>query len=148
MDKNEFVIKVGQALSGCQLIEQHLKLYISEALMLVEKCIDKRLPFHMRGEDYEDASLERLIQIFRKLNDNNQLITDLNKFKDDRNFLTHKGISHYLDWEEEIFLHAVRDYEIRLKTIENEAKRLLEAIHEENNKILGPLYFDELKDSG
>jgi hypothetical protein len=81
MNDDEFYLKVAYALSGCQLVEQELKLYITEALQLVKKCIDKRMPFKMRGEDYANASLERLIDIFRKLTDNDVLVLQLSQFK-------------------------------------------------------------------
>jgi hypothetical protein len=80
MDDDEFYLKVAYALSGCQVVEQELKLYITEALQLVKKCIDNRMPFNMRGEDYANASLERLIDIFRKLTDNDILFLQLSQF--------------------------------------------------------------------
>ena len=148
MDKDEFFLKVAHALSGCQLVEQQLKLYITEALALVEKCVEGKMSFRISGEDYEDSSLERLIGTFRKLSDNEQLITDLNKFKDERNFLTHKGITHCLDWDEEMFDSAVTNFESRLADIQKEAKRLREAIHLESHKFIGHLYFENVEKSG
>jgi hypothetical protein len=44
MDKDEFFLRVAHALSGCQLIEQELKLYITEVLDLVRKWIAGRIP--------------------------------------------------------------------------------------------------------
>lgn len=60
MTPHDFHLKVAQALTGCQLVEQELKLYISEALELVIKALDGRLPFSMSGRDYENSSLEGL----------------------------------------------------------------------------------------
>ena len=45
MDEDDFYLKVAHALSGCQLVEQQLKLYITEALELAKKCIGKKMPF-------------------------------------------------------------------------------------------------------
>ncbi|MDP1654805.1 MAG: hypothetical protein Q8K91_09515 [Hylemonella sp.] len=101
-DGDDFYLKVAFALSGCQLVEQQLKLYISEAFQLAKKCIGKRIPFMMSGDDYEDASLERLIDVFRKLTNNQTLVSDLSRFKKERNFLSHKGIAHCLDPEGEL----------------------------------------------
>ena len=95
--QRDFYLRIASALAGCQLVEQELKLYISEALELVAKQVGVTLPFGMRGEDYEDASLERLIDVFRKLSNAPELIVALRKFKDERNFLSHKGIAHCLD---------------------------------------------------
>jgi len=142
-DGNEFYLQVAFALSGCQLVEQQLKLYISEALELAQKCIGNRMPFKMSGEDYEDASLERLIEVFKKLSSNATLVAELRRFKDERNFLSHKGISHCLDPDGELFETTATDFQTRLQTIQKEANRLYLAIHEEANNFRGHLYFGE-----
>lgn len=143
MDDDDFYLKVAYALSGCQLIEQELKLYITEALELARKCIGERLPFKMSGEDYANASLERLIEIFRKLSNNDELVRDLRKFKDERNFLSHKGISHCLDFEGELFETTALEFQARLDAIQAEAVRLRNELHEEASKFRGLLYFGD-----
>lgn len=135
MDRDQFYVKVAQALSGCQLVEQQLKLYISEALELAKKCIDNRMVFKISGEDYEDSSLERLIEVFKKLTDNSQLVADLRRFKEERNFLSHKGISHCLDYEGDLFFSTAEKFEMRLTAIQVEAARLRRALHEEGSRI-------------
>lgn len=144
MDNNDFYLKVAHALSGCQLVEQQLKLYITDALELAKKCIGERMPFKITGEDYADSSLERLIEIFRKLNDNEPLVADLKQFKKERNFLSHKGITHCLDYEGELFYSTALEFQDRLAAIDVEAHRLYIAIHDEANKFRGHLWFDEL----
>jgi len=144
MDQDDFYLKVAHALSGCQLVEQQLKLYITEALELAKKCVGEKMPFKMTGEDYADSSLERLIEIFRKLSDNEQLVTDLRQFKNERNFLSHKGITHCLDYEGELFHSTALEFQDRLAAIEVEAQRLYIAIHIEANKFRGHLWFDDL----
>lgn len=42
---------------------------------------DGKMPFKMKGNDFADLYLERLIQTFRKLNNNADLVRDLNEFK-------------------------------------------------------------------
>lgn len=143
MDWRTFYLHVADALSGCQLVEQQLKLYVSEALELVHKCIGGRIPFSIKGEDYEDASLERLIDIFKKLSDNPELVAALRKFKDERNFLSHKGITYCLDYEGDFDEKSAGELEERLLAIEPEAKRLRIAIHEEAGKFQGHLWFGE-----
>ena len=144
MDEDDFYLKVAHALSGCQLVEQQLKLYITEALELTKKCIGEKMPFKMVGEDYADSSLERLIEIFRKLSDNEVLVADLRQFKNERNFLSHKGITHCLDYEGELFHSTALEFQERLAAIQNEAQRLYTAIHDEANKFRGHLWFDDL----
>ena len=147
-DDDGFYIKVAHALSGCQLVEQELKLYITEALELAKKCIGEKMPFKMSGEDYADSSLERLIDIFRKLSNNDALVTELGKFKDERNFLSHKGITHCLDYEGELFETTATEFQNRLEAIQREAQRLRLALHEEANKFRGHLCFDDLTKEG
>lgn len=148
MNRDEFFLKVAEALSGCQLVEQELKLYITEALELAKKCIGNRMPFKMTGEDHADASLERLIEAFRKLSDNDQLVTELRKFKEERNFLSHRGITHCLDYEGDLFQTTAVEYHGRLAAIEREATRLQRALHEEANKFRPELYFGEFPNAG
>ncbi|MDT4330860.1 hypothetical protein ACQE3E_17440 [Methylomonas sp. MED-D] len=140
-DPDDFYLQVAFALTGCQLVEQALKLYIAEALEYVKKCVGKRLPFKMTGQDYEDASLERLIEAFRKLTDNEELVAALRKFKNERNFLSHKGIAHCLDPTGELGNISVAEVMPRLQAIQTEAQRLRIAIHEEGVTFKGHLYF-------
>jgi hypothetical protein len=129
-------------------VEQELKLYITEALDLAKKCIGEKMPFKMSGEDYADSSLERLIDMFRKLSDNDTLVTELRKFKDERNFLSHKGITHCLDYEGDLFHSTAAEFQNRLEAIQREAQRLRLALHGEANKFRGHLWFDDLTKEG
>lgn len=144
MNEDEFYLKVARSLSGCQLVEQELKLYITEALQLVQKRVAHRMPFKMSGSDYEDASLERLINTFQKLNDNDELVRKLNSFKKERNFLSHQGITHCLDYEGELFESTAEEFQQRLEDIQSEADRLRLSIHEEANKFRGFLWFEDV----
>jgi hypothetical protein len=148
MDTDDFYLRVAYALSACQLVEQELKLYIAEALELVQKCVAGKLPFSKSGDDYADASLERLIDTFRKLSSNPTLLTELRKFKDERNFLSHKGIAHCLDPDGELCYVTASEFQDRLAAIEPEAQRLRIAIHEEANKFRGHLWFDDAPNAG
>lgn len=145
-DDNTFYLHVALALSGCQLVEQGLKLYITEALELVTKRLDGQLPFSMHGSNYDDASLERLISTFKMLSDEPQLIADLNKFKDERNFLSHRAITTCLDPEGNRQLDVSNDLEPRLQNIRREADRLYWEINGAANKFRGHLYFDPIPD--
>ena len=148
MDEDDFYLKVAHALSGCQLVEQELKLYITEALELAKKCIGDKMPFNMSGEDYADSSLERLIEIFKKLSNNEVLVAELKRFKDERNFLSHKGITHCLDYEGELSHSTAFEFQDRLEAIQGEALRLQIALHEEANKFRRYLWFDDLTKAG
>jgi hypothetical protein len=139
-----FYVAVAHALTGCQLVEQELKLYITQALDLARKCVGKRMAFKLSGDDFEESPMERLIGMFRKLSDNPALLADLEKFKRERNFLSHKGITYCLDYDRELSSGHVEDVQPRLVDIREEADRLVEAIHDEANKFRGYLYFEKL----
>ena len=145
-DTDHFYLNVAYALSGCQLVEQELKLYISQALEYVRKCVGKRLSFKMAGRDYEDASLERLIDTFRKLTINDGLVAELYKFKIERNFISHRGIAHFLDPMGELGDISVAEFMPRLQAVQAEADRLRRAIHEEGGSFKGQLHFGEFPD--
>ena len=141
-DADDFYLQVAYALSGCQLVEQELKLYISEALEYVKKSVGRRLPFKMSGQDYEDASWERLIDVFRKLSDNDSLVADLRKFKAERNFLSHRGIAHCLDPMGDLGDMSSTELMPRLRAVQTEAERLRLLIHDEGASFKGYLYFE------
>lgn len=148
MNEDDFYLKVAHALSGCQLVEQQLKLYITRALELVTICIDGKIPFKMKGEDYANHSLERLIQTFRLLSDNEELVKRLNKFKDERNFLSHKGITHCLDYEHNLSDSIAKDVDARLLEIQRVAKELYIEIHNDANKFMHHVWFNGISENG
>lgn len=143
--EHEFYLKVARSLGGCQLVEQELKLYITESLQLAQKCIGGRMTFKFSGEDYSDAPLEGLIKTFKKLTDNATLVSELSTFKNERNFLSHRAISTCTDPDGELSHQEILDLSSRLETIQKEADRLVAALNEEANRFRGHLYFDEIK---
>jgi len=145
MQPSEFHRHVAEALGGCQLVEQELKLYLSEAFQLIVKTLGGLMPFKMSGNDYQDASLERLIETFKKLSDNPLLLEQLGRFKDERNFLSHRSITYCLDPEGELDMGTFEELEPRLLAISPEAMRLQAAIHEEGNKFRPHLWFEDVE---
>jgi hypothetical protein len=143
MNPQDFYLRVARALEGCQLVEQTLKLYISEALELVRRRVAGSLPFSMSGDDFADAPLGQLIKTFRKLTINQRLVADLNKFTEERNFLSHRAITFCLDPGGDLDNLAMAEIEERLGLVGPEAERLCIAIHEEANKFRGELLFGQ-----
>ena len=148
MKSQDFYLQIAYALSGCQLVEQALKLYLADALELAHKCIGNRMTFKFSGDDYQDASLEGLIKAFRKLSSNEQLVRDLEAFKKERNFLSHKGITFCLDYDGELATDMVEELAPRLLKIQESAKMLHGALHEAANDFRGYLYFEEFPARG
>lgn len=137
-----FYRRIADALTGCQLVEQELKLYIAKAYEVIGERVGDRVPFKWHGSDVEDWSLERLINAFKKLSDSDQLIQDLNEFKKQRNFLTHKGIAYCLNPDLEFDDQAKAEVEARLDKMQPEAERLWQAI----GRAATVLWFDNLEE--
>jgi hypothetical protein len=144
MDENAFYLEVAYALSGCQLVEEELKRYIADAFELVRKFVGHRMPFKLSGDQYLDSSLERLIDMFKKLTDNQPLVDELAKFKEKRNFLSHRGIAHHLDYEGELFYTAALEFKNELIAMRADAARLRTAIGDEGRQFRGHLWFENL----
>lgn len=142
MRKHDYFLRVAHSLAACQVVELQLKLYMTQAFELVKKSIAGRMPFEMTGADYKDASLERLIEIFKKLSGNPSLVKKLTKFKNERNFVAHKAIAACLDPEGELNASAASGLQPRLDEIEKEAGRLTDEIQREAMKIFIHLYLD------
>lgn len=85
-----------KALAAFQLIESFLKLHIQYSLKLASAHLFGKVPFHFSGAEYEAASLERLLTVFRKLTDNTSLASKLEKLKEKRNYCAHRAILDYL----------------------------------------------------
>ena len=143
MDGNAFYLEVAYALSSCQLVEEELKRYIADAFNLVRKFVGHRMPFKLSGDQYLDSSLERLIDMFKKLTDNQPLVDELTKFKEKRNFLSHRGISDHLDPDGELSYTGI-EFQKDLVAMRSDADRLRTAIWDEGGKFRGHLWFEEV----
>ena len=138
MPEDEVLSRTAVALAGCQMVELELKLYIQDAFNYIRTSLDGRLPFSFSGSDYVDSSLERLIEVFKKLSDNPELIGRLQKFKKERNHLVHRGLSQLMDYDasEDMFSLNTKDFEERLDWITSEVSMLKGAIRFEASRFL------------
>lgn len=139
MKEDDFYLQVANALGRCQLVELELKLYITQSLDLIKKNIGEKIPFNMKGDDYADCSLERLIDTFKKLSDNGTLVKELNNFKNKRNFLAHKAIADCSDYEGELFYSAAIELQPQLDNIQTEAERLYREIRKESHNAFSSI---------
>jgi len=141
-DKQQYFLKVAHALEGCQSVELTIKLYLSTAYALAEKLIAGRMTFKMPIDDLDSKSLDRLIELFKTVNANAALLTDLRKFKDQRNMVAHQAISKCIYPDGTFDYTTAGELETILSSSQIESERLVLAIHEEYNKIAVRLYFD------
>ena len=79
-------------LGSFQLLEFALKTYIAHAYKIIKKSVDEKVHFDYSKKDIEELPLERLLNIFAKLNTNNELISRLNKLRIERNHIAHKAL--------------------------------------------------------
>lgn len=148
MPESKFFGDVAKGLAGCQRVEQQLKLYLHEAFSFAHECINGRMPFKFRGEDVKDYSLERLIQTFKKLSDDEQLVRDLNRFKDERNFLSHQAITHCYDYGGDYSQTTAREIRPRILAVERDAQDLVERIWALQGRLLVERHFENLDEQG
>jgi hypothetical protein len=85
------------ALAGFQLIEAGLKDYIGLYYETVQRVLDGRLCFKYSREEIDDASLERLTNIFSRTSFNEDLIKQLRSLIKERNELAHKALAYLYD---------------------------------------------------
>jgi len=117
-----------------QLLEFSLKYYIGFSYQLIHKTLDGALHFGYTIDDVDNFPLERLLNIFSKLNNNTELHKRLNALRVKRNHVAHKSLLVTFGWDgsgslekadEEFFyledevhecLQAVRDELVAVKT--------------------------------
>lgn len=79
-------------LGSFQLLEFALKAYIGRAYSVIKKSVGKTVHFGYSAKDVEEFPLERLLNIFSKLNTNKELLSRLNKLRVERNHIAHRSL--------------------------------------------------------
>ena len=79
-------------LANFQLLEFLLKLYIGKSYDMIHTCVGERVYFDFSISDVENYPLERLLNVFGKLNSNKDLQKRLNKLKTKRNHIAHQSL--------------------------------------------------------
>ncbi|NII10147.1 hypothetical protein [Oleiagrimonas sp. C23AA] len=75
-----------------QLLEFALKHYIGFAYDLIRKNVNGAIHFGYSIDDVDNYPLERLLNIFSKLNNNSDLLAQLNGLRTGRNHVAHKSL--------------------------------------------------------
>lgn len=79
-------------LTSFQLLELALKLYIGTSYDYIHALVQDRIHFDFSVEDVESFPLERLLNVFGKLNGNEELKKRLNKLRQERNYIAHEAL--------------------------------------------------------
>ena len=75
-----------------QVLELSLKFYIGANYLYISEKVGKEIAFKYSFIDLHNASLERLLTIFAKFNDNSEFQKRLNKLKESRDLVAHRSM--------------------------------------------------------
>lgn len=84
--------RVTGILANFQLLELALKIYIGKSYEFIQYLVEDRVHFDFSISDVENYPLERLLNVFGKLNGNEELKKRLNKLKAERNYVAHQAL--------------------------------------------------------
>ena len=79
-------------LTSFQLLELALKIYIGKSYDLIDHLVKDKVHFDFSIKDIESYPLERLLNLFGKLNGNEKLKKRLNKLRSERNYVAHEAL--------------------------------------------------------
>lgn len=79
-------------LTNFQLLELSLKLYIGTSYDYIHTLVEDHIHFDFSITDVENYPLERLLNIFCKLNRNEELKKRLDKLRSERNYIAHEAL--------------------------------------------------------
>ncbi|WP_339777300.1 hypothetical protein [uncultured Methylophaga sp.] len=79
-------------LTNFQLLELSLKLYIGTAYDYIHMLVEEHVHFDFSVSDVESYPLERLLNVFGKLNGNETLKKRLNRLRNERNYIAHEAL--------------------------------------------------------
>jgi hypothetical protein len=122
------------ALSGFQLIESTLKLYISMHYDTTRLLLKDRVHFDFQGDDLKDAALGRLVTVFSKLNRNTRLVARIRELIKHRDEIAHQALVQLFDpnkGEDDHVAGAGRMFEIT-----NKVGPILDDLQKENELLL------------
>lgn len=90
--RESYKTKTLRILGRFQLLEFALKAYIGRAYSVIKKSVGERVYFNYSAKDVEEFPLERLLNVFSKLNGNEGLICRLDKLRVERNHIAHRSL--------------------------------------------------------
>jgi hypothetical protein len=91
---NVYVTEVQKALFAFQMIEEGLKNYVGVSYEIIKRSAPPPVVFNFNASAINNAPLGKLIKMFSSISANNQLIGDLHKVEEWRNFCAHRAFIH------------------------------------------------------
>ena len=86
-DQTLYKARTVDLLTNFQLLELSLKLYIGTSYDYIHMLVEEHIHFDFSITDVENYPLERLLNIFGKLNGNEELKKRLNRLRRERNYI-------------------------------------------------------------
>lgn len=119
-----------------QLLEFALKAYIARCYKVIGASVKGTLHFGYSAADVEAFPLERLLNVFSKLNANHKLIGRLNKLREERNHMAHRSLLITMG---PMYDHgAMEDKYIEYQFLEDEVTECLSLVIAEAKLIKSP----------
>ena len=119
------------ALSGYQLIEASLKLYLKNYYKIAKYLIADRLHFDFDGTDYDNAPLGQLVKAFSKTCADQDLAKDLKSEVSHRNHIAHKATLELFK-KEPLSSNELNDLSAEIKIRGEKITTLLSRLEEAN----------------
>lgn len=91
--QQRYIEEVGKAMIAFQMIEETLKNQIDIRYQIIRSLVSGMFPFNYGNKDLENASMERLISIYKKMSDNEVLIKKIQSLLIDRNHCAHRALA-------------------------------------------------------
>ena len=130
---DDYVNLISAILVNFQFIEEGIRMYISGVLKYIETELSGVIPFHYNDTDIAKDSMGKLINKFEKLNNNNDLITELKDLIKYRNDCAHRGflLLNKQAYDEKYLKTRLED----LENVEKRTTDCLSRLHKEVVKI-------------
>lgn len=146
MELQEFHKLAGGALSGCQAVEDALKIYLGIAFEVVKKRVAGELNGDFGADLYETEPLHRLIGIFKSISGDKVLTESLQGFKKRRNRFVHHAIVASLDYDGELDEKVSRKNAAEFRCLNRDAEKLVSQITDKQVALLVILHFEHVKE--
>lgn len=124
-----------RALAFMQMIEEALRLYVGTAEELISAGVPYGVPFRVDRKGINRAALGKITTMFEKVNRNQELIANLRKLPEHRNYLAHAAFMQSVRGihDESIDLEYARQHAI---AVGDHAEELLKEIGQEMRSLL------------
>jgi hypothetical protein len=91
IEQRAYFDAVRDALTAFQMIEESLKMSISTCYMYIRSKVKDQVPFAYGRDDVDNLPLGALLEIYRRLTPNEDLIAALRALPKDRNYVAHQA---------------------------------------------------------